>query len=443
MSPSEHSNSESSSDDREEDQDYHDDSQMEEDAGEPETPPKKAAKAGNQTQSKPKPPKPGNHPSTSKTPASKPATSANNFNRFLGDQAELVRAAHRDSIESGYRPNRGTRNQPSAPGGSKKGPKDHKDLQDPPPKSKAYYGTAGPDLGKCYEMQKWGLAVVAETESDLAIDKTASEADMENFLRKHFPQVFDYFDDVIALASSTRRSGKKKAALGRLVTQVRSTGKNRKLQVAKDETIRGSAVVDRFPSGKTWELRIAYFTGPSKIPNEQLKLWGVPKSWRAELNDDDSAGSGEDSGTEGAGEPDSRSGSHPEMSSTGDQENNRVDTALPSNRTPAVRTASSSSKGKRKARSPSPTPSLDNEAGPSTGSRHPRPRAAKRTRARSPEVIHIYDDDAPAEPTPSTPPAQSTNLGRQLSELSLLNSFSYIDPSVARGLAGPGSDDMW
>lgn len=124
----------------------------------------------------------------------------------------------------------------------------------------AYDGTAGPDLGKCYEMQEWGLAVVAETESGLAIDKTASEADMENFLRKLFPRVFDYFDDAIASASSTRRSGKKKASLGRLVTQVRSTGKNRKLQVAKDQTIRGSAVVDRFPSGKTWELRIAYFS---------------------------------------------------------------------------------------------------------------------------------------------------------------------------------------
>lgn len=63
--------------------------------------------------------------------------------------------------------------------------------------------------------------------------------------------------------------------------------------------------------------------------------------------------------------------------------------------------------------------------------------------ARSPEVIHIDDDEAPAEPTPSTSTAQSTNLGRQLSELSLFNSFSYIDPAVARGLAGPGSDDIW
>lgn len=68
--------------------------------------------------------------------------------------------------------------------------------------------------------------------------------------------------------------------------------------------------------------------GPSKIPNEQLKLWGVPKSWRAELNSD-SAESGDDSGTEGAGEPDSRGDSRPEleMGSTGNEENNRVNTA--------------------------------------------------------------------------------------------------------------------
>ncbi|KAG9040798.1 hypothetical protein FS837_000177 [Tulasnella sp. UAMH 9824] len=350
MSPSQHSDSESSSNDREEDQDYCNDSQMEEDAGEPETPPKKAAKASNWTQSKPKPPKPANQPSTPKTSASRPTTSANNFNRFLGDQAKLVRAAHRDTIESGYRPNRGTRNEPSVPGRSKKGSKDHKESQDLPSKSKAgrkpknefplracvfltqgvdaYDGTAGPDLGKCYEMQKWGLAVVADTESDLAIDKTASEANMENFLRKLFPQVFDYFDDVIASAGSTRRQEQKAA-------------------------------------GKSWELRITYFTGPSKIPNEQLKLWGVPESWRAELNDD-SAESGEDSGTEGAGEPDLPSDSRPEMGSTGNKENDRVSTAPSSNRTPALRTASSSSKGKRKARSPSPTPSFDNEPGPST-----------------------------------------------------------------------------
>lgn len=109
---------------------------MEEDAGEPETPPKKAAKASNRTQSKPKSPKPADQPSSSKTSASRPTTITNNFNRFLGDQAELVRAAHRETIESGYRPNRGTRNQPSAPGGLKKGSKDHKEPQDPPAKSK-------------------------------------------------------------------------------------------------------------------------------------------------------------------------------------------------------------------------------------------------------------------------------------------------------------------
>ncbi|KIO32320.1 hypothetical protein M407DRAFT_18634 [Tulasnella calospora MUT 4182] len=284
MSSAPHSDSESSGDDREDDQDYQEDGQMEEvGMDEPETPPKKAAKASKRTQSRPKPPNPGTLPATSKIPApSKPTTSTSNFNRFLGNQAELVRAAHKDSLESGYRPNKGTKDSPSGAGGSKKSSKDQQEAKDPSSKAKAgrkpktefslracvfltqgvdaYEGAAGPDLGKCYQMQEWGLAVVADSESDLTIEKTANDADMENFIRKLFPQVFQYFDSTIASTNSTRRSSKNKAVQGHLITQVKSTGKNRKLRVERDLTIRGSAVVDRFPSGKSWEHRIAYFS---------------------------------------------------------------------------------------------------------------------------------------------------------------------------------------